>query len=78
MTHCINDDKSVYIREDRAYKTICYTNLGVIEADEFRKNLGVKNDQLVRIERHINDSHNNENICKGKYGKTVPNSWTTL
>ena len=44
MSQWINDDKSVYIREDLAYKTIHCINLDVIEADEFRKDLGVKND----------------------------------
>ena len=29
--------KSVYIHQDLADKTIRYTNLGVMEADEFRK-----------------------------------------
>ena len=48
-----DDDKSVYIREDLAYRIIRYTNLGVIEADEFRKNLGIKNGQSIRIEREI-------------------------
>ena len=47
MSQWINDDKSVYICEDLAYKIIRYIILGVIEADEFRKNLGVKNDQSV-------------------------------
>ena len=47
----INDDKSVYIREDLAYKLILYINPGVIEANEFRKNLGFENDKSVRIER---------------------------
>ena len=42
MSKWINNDKSVHIREYLAYKIIRYTNLGVIEADEFRKNLGVK------------------------------------
>ena len=32
---------------------IRYTNLGVIEADEFRKYLGVKNYQPIRIEREM-------------------------
>ena len=49
----INDDKSVYIREDLAYKLILYINPGVIEANEFRKNLGFENDKSVRIEREI-------------------------
>ena len=47
MSQWINDDKSVYICEDLAYKIICYIILGVIEADEFRKNLAAKNDQSV-------------------------------
>ena len=37
MSKWTNNGKSVYIREDLAFKTIRYTNLGVIEADEFRK-----------------------------------------
>ena len=49
----IDDDKSVYIREDLAYKLIRYNNLGVIKADEFRKSLGILNNQLVRREREI-------------------------
>ena len=42
MSQWINDDKSVYIREDLAYKLFCYINPGVIEVNEFRKNLGVE------------------------------------
>ena len=38
-----DDNKSVYIREDLAYNLIHYINLGVIEADEFRKNLVITN-----------------------------------
>ena len=53
MSQWINDDKSVYFREDLANKIIHYINLGVIKADEFRKNLGVKNDQSIRIEREM-------------------------
>ena len=53
MSQCINDDKSVCICEDLAYKSICYINPGVIEANEFRKNLGVENDKSIRIEREI-------------------------
>ena len=53
MSQWINDDKSVYICEDLAYKIICYIILGVIEADEFRKNLAAKNDQSVWIEREM-------------------------
>ena len=48
-----DDDKSLYIHEDLAYRIICYNNLGVIDADEFRKNLGIKNVQSIRIEREI-------------------------
>ena len=44
MSQWINDDKSIYHREDLAYKSIHRINLDVIEADEFRKNLSVKND----------------------------------
>ena len=47
------DDKCVYIRKDLAYKIIRCTNLGVIEADEFRENLGITNNQSIRIEREI-------------------------
>ena len=47
------DDKCVDIREDIAYKIIRYINLGVIEAGEFRKNLGITNNQSIRIEREI-------------------------
>ena len=43
----------MYAREDLAYKLIRPINLGVIEANEFRKNLGVENDQSVQIEREI-------------------------
>ena len=49
----INDDKRVYIPEDLAYKLILYINPIVIEANEFRKNLGFENDKSVRIEREI-------------------------
>ena len=45
------DNKSVYLCEDLAYKLICYFNLGVIEANEFRKSLGVKNDQPIQVKR---------------------------
>ena len=53
MGQWTNNDKSVYIREDLAYKIIRYTNLGEIEADEFRKNLGITNIQSIRIKREI-------------------------
>ena len=49
----INDDKSVYIREDLAYNLICYSNLGLIKADKIRKNLGISNNQSIRRERKI-------------------------
>ena len=49
----IDDNKSVYVCEDLVYKSICYINFGVIEANEFRKNLGVENDQSIQIEREI-------------------------
>ena len=48
-----DDNKSVYIREDLAYNLIYYIKLGVIEADEFRKNLGITNNQSIRIERKM-------------------------
>ena len=32
----------MYICEDLVYYLICYNNLGVIKADEFRKNLGIQ------------------------------------
>ena len=43
MGQWTNNDKSIYIHEDLAQNIICYTNLGVIEADEFRKNPGITN-----------------------------------
>ena len=43
MSKWTNNDKSVYIREDLAHRIICYTNLGVIKVDEFRKNLDITN-----------------------------------
>ena len=48
ISQWINDDKSVYIREDLAYKLICYSNLGVIKADKIKKNLGISNNQSIR------------------------------
>ena len=53
MGQIINDDKSVYIREDLAYKLVHYIILGMKEADEFRENLDVENDKLIRIEREV-------------------------
>ena len=51
MSQWINDDKRVYIREDLAYNLICYSNLGVIKAHKFRKNLGILNNQSIWRER---------------------------
>ena len=51
MGKWINDNKSVYLREDIAYMLIRYINVSVIVANEFRKNHAVKNDQSFRIER---------------------------
>ena len=53
MGQWINDDRSAYICEDLAYNLICYINLGVIKAGEFRKNLGITNNQSIRRERDI-------------------------
>ena len=53
MGQWTNNDKSIYIHEDLAQNIICYTNLGVIEADEFRKNPGITNNQSIPIEREI-------------------------
>ena len=73
MSKWINNDKSVHIREDLPYKIIRYTNLGVIEADEFRKILGITNNQSVRIEREIIATIM-KIFAKRKYGKTMPDS----
>ena len=43
MSQLIDDNKSVYIREDLTYNLIRYNNLGVIKVDEFRKVLGISN-----------------------------------
>ena len=51
----IYDDKSVYNRENFAYRLIHYIHPRVVEADEFRKNLGVENDKSIRIETEIVD-----------------------
>ena len=69
MVQWINDNKSVYIFENLAYNLIRYNNLGVIKVDEFRKNLGISNNQSTKRERH--NSLNNENICERKYGEAV-------
>ena len=47
MSQWIDDNKSVYIREDLAYNLIRYNNLGVIKAVEFRKNPGISNIQSI-------------------------------
>ena len=60
----------MYIREDLAYKLICYSNLGVINADQIKKNLGISNNQSIRRERKIIAKKKQTNCCK-KYGKTV-------
>ena len=43
----------MYIFEDLGCNLIRYNNLGIIKADEFRKNLGITNIQSVRRERDI-------------------------
>ena len=62
MGQWINDNKSVYIFENLAYNLIRYNNLGVIKADEFRKNLGISNNQSTKRERHNSER---------KYGEAV-------
>ena len=47
MDTWIDDNKSVYVCQDLGY------NPGVIEANEFRKNLGVENENSIRIEREM-------------------------
>ena len=63
MSKQTNNGKTVYIREDLAFKTIRDTNLGVIEADEFRKNLDPIPDasfdldfKIAKIYNYINKS----------------------
>ena len=53
MGQWINDNQSAYIREDLVYNLIPYINLGVIKADECRKNLGITNNQSIRREEDI-------------------------
>ena len=53
MSQWINEDKSVYICEDLAYKLIRYINLGVVEAVEFRKSLAITNSQSIQIETEM-------------------------
>ena len=47
MDKWIDDNKSVYVCQDLGY------NPGVTEANEFRKNLGVENENSVQIEREM-------------------------
>ena len=47
----IDDDKSIYLREDLTFNLIRSTNLGVTKADELRKNLWILNNQSIRRER---------------------------
>ena len=53
MIQWINDGKSVYICEDLTSKLIPYINQGVIEANEFKKNLGAENNKSISIEREM-------------------------
>ena len=53
MGQWIDDKKNVYVREDHAYNLFRCTNTGVINADEFRKNLGITNNKSPRRERFI-------------------------
>ena len=53
MSQWIDGYKTVYNREDLPYEIVFYINKGVIEANEFRKNLDVENDKLIRIESEI-------------------------
>ena len=53
MGQLIDDNKSVYIREDLVDYLICYNILSVIKADKFKKNLGIKNNQSIRNEWEI-------------------------
>ena len=47
MDKWIDDNKSVHVCQDLVY------NPGVKEANEFRKNLGVENENSIRIEREM-------------------------
>ena len=53
MSQWIDDNKNVYICGDLAYNLIRYNNLGVIKVGEFRKNLGISNNQSIQRERDI-------------------------
>ena len=59
----INDDKTMYLREDLAYNLILYSNLDVIESCNFK--------QSINSKRKRNNSHNNDNICGKKYAETM-------
>ena len=48
MGQWIDVNKSVYIRDDIANNLIRYNGLRVIKTDEFRKNLGISNNQTER------------------------------
>ena len=50
MGQWIDDNKSVYIRENLVDYLIQYNILSVIKADKFKKNLGIKNNQSIRNE----------------------------
>ena len=41
----------------------------LLQVGQFRKNLGITNNQSAQRERH--NSHNNKNIRKIKYGKAI-------
>ena len=49
----VKTDTKNKTHENLAYKIIRYIDLRVIEADDFRKNIGVKNDQSIRIETKL-------------------------
>ena len=53
MGQWIDVNKSVYIRDDIANNLIRYNGLRVIKTDEFRKNLGISNNQSIPTERDI-------------------------
>ena len=72
-----DDYKSAYLPEDLAYKLIFYTNADMIEVNEFRKNLGVENEQSIPIEREI-IALIMKIFAKRNYSNAVKNSWTTL
>ena len=49
----VKTDTKNKTHENLAYKLIRYIDLRVIEADDFRENIGVKNDQSIRIETKL-------------------------